>query len=90
MGDLRNKIAKVEGLRAEKAAGDAWLRRHGVDPHPKPKPAPVYRCEVCQRSHYEVTVYAVKMDMKRLHSPTLMFCEDHLPDWDGPGWSRKA
>lgn len=88
MGDLRNKINKIESMAREKAAGDAWLRRHGIDPNPPRQPPVVYRCEICGRSHYEVTVYAVKTDMRRLSSPTLLFCEDHLPDWDGPGWRR--
>jgi hypothetical protein len=81
MGDLRNKIGKQYQFEDEMRRRRA---RSGSYNH-----LPDYRCEVCQRSHYEVTVYEVKTDMKRLSSPTLLFCEEHLPDWDGPGWKQK-
>lgn len=58
MGDLRNKVAKIERAKADKAAMEAYLRVRGWRPSP-PSPLPSLRYPrcACGLTVYEATVY---------------------------------
>jgi hypothetical protein len=55
VGDLRNKIAKIERDKAEKAAMEAWLRGHGAAPRQKEPELALPRC-ACGNTWNDVPV----------------------------------
>ncbi len=77
MGDIRNKIAKIERAKAEKAAMETFLRAGGWTPGPRRREEPLPRCAcgntwkdapafwACHGGHFE---------------PVRFYCPACLPD----------
>lgn len=75
MGDLRNKIAKIEGVKRDKAAMEAFLRAGGWKPQVPAEPQPIIRCQ-CGLTYYETTIWAVQEDRRK---PAQFYCAVCLP-----------
>lgn len=76
MGDLRNKIAKIERAKRDEEAMERLLGRCRK-PKVAPPPSPAVRCK-CGLTCYETTVWAIHYDRRH---PTMYFCPICLPDW---------
>lgn len=63
MGDIRNKLAKIERAKEEKAAFEAFLRRSSYRPPPTERQE-VGRCqgEGCGLTMYETQLWACERD----------------------------
>lgn len=73
LGDLRNKLNKIERAREEKANGDAWLRHAGIDPNPprRRRSEADIRC-LCGLNIYETQIWQC--------GQRGLFCAKCMPD----------
>lgn len=69
MGDLRNKLRRLEQIERQKK----WLAEN-CPPSPV---LPLVRCGVCGLSYYETQVFCLQADR---WAPVLYRCKAHLPE----------
>lgn len=79
MGDMRNKIAKIERAIADKKAMESFLRAGGRWPRPAASLPADPRC-ACGHTYYDVPDYWMVSYKTDRWAPTRYFCKVCIPD----------